>query len=280
MRLTRALATWLAAAALTSACGGGNDGTQGPRPPERLGDAITRLAEANTGHFASRTVGAGGVLRSTLTGDYRLSPPAARATVSRHDDAGDVRTTEVLAIGRDAWSRERAPASDTGTCWVHYDVTELFANGLLVRNGTTYFPAPIAVVGFGRGVYSIAAEQVSGTTELSTVLSVVDLSLPSMLSLRRTADHRVPATFRLDDGELTGWQVYVRDAVELTRKLAVPSPGGDGGLNRLSTLGGAISTELTSLGQAVDITPPPVDQVIDYVSDSAELAERLATCEA
>ena len=67
-------------------------------------------------------------------------------------------------------------------------MTELFTNGLLVRNGDTYFPAPVAVAAFGRGVYSIAADQVSGTTELSTVLSVADLSLPSMLSLsaRRT----------------------------------------------------------------------------------------------
>ena len=69
--------------------------------------------------------------------------------MSRYDDAGDVRATEVVAIGRDAWSRDAdAP------CWVHYDVTELFANGLLVRNGDTYFPAPLAVAAFGEGIYS------------------------------------------------------------------------------------------------------------------------------
>ncbi len=175
-----------------------------------------------------------------------------------------------------AASSPRPPG--TPTCWIHYDVTELFANGLLVRNGNTYFPAPVAVVGLGRGVYSTTVGQVSGTTELSTVLSIVDLSLPAMLSLRRTADLRVRATFRLDDGQLSGWQVYVRDAVERMRELAVPSPGGEIGINGLSALGGSISTELTGLGTAVDITPPPSDRVIDYVSDPVALAERLATC--
>lgn len=277
MRLTRALATWLAVATLMSACVGDDDGAQSPRPPARLADAVTRLAESNTGHFASRTVGAGGVLRSTLAGDYRLTPPAARATVTRYRDDEVVRATEVLAIGRDAWSQQTQPLG-AAPCWIHYDVTELFANGLLVRNGNTYFPAPVAVVGLGRGVYSTAAGQVSGTTELSTVLSIVDLSLPSQLSLRRTADHRVRATFRLADGELSGWQVYVRDVVERTRELAVPGPGGEIGINGLSALGGSISTELTGLGTAVAITPPPSDQVIDYVSDPAALAERLATC--
>lgn len=279
MRLTRAVATWLAVATLLSACGrGDSDGAQSPPPPARLVEAITSLADANTGRFATRTVGAGGVLHSTLAGAYRLTPPAARVTVSRYDDAGDVRATEVVAIGRDAWSRERAQPPGDPACWIHYDVTELFANGLLVRNGDTYFPAPVAVVGSGRGVYSIAAEQISGTTELRTVLSVVDLSLPSMLSLRRTDDHRVPATFQLDGGEISGWQVYVRDAVERTRQLAAPSPGGEAGVNGLSTLGGSISTELAGLGTAVTITPPPGDQVIDYVNDSVALAERLSTC--
>jgi hypothetical protein len=273
MRVTRAIAAALAIALLMAGCGGSGGGGSGPRPPERLTDAVTGLAEANTGHFASRTAGSGGVLHSTFEGDYQLTPPAASATVSRYDAAGDVRATEVLAIGLDAWSRA-AEAS----CWIHYDVTELFANGLLVRNGDTYFPAPVAVAGFGSGVYSIAADQVTGTTELSTVLSVADLSLPSLLSLSRTADQRVPATFRLDDGEVAGWKVYVRDAVEKAREFAEPSPGGDGGVNVLSVLGGAISTELTARGEPVDIAPPSADDVVEYVGDPEELAGLLGAC--
>ncbi len=254
--MTRALAIGFAAAMLLSACGGSDDGGEAsPRPPERLAEAVTALADANTGHFASRTAGAGGVLHSTFEGDYQLTPPAARATLSRYDGEGEARTTEVMAVGRDAWSR----GADAG-CWVHYDVTELFTNGLLVRNGDTYFPAPVAVAAFGRGVYSIAADQVSGTTELSTVLSVADLSLPSMLSLSRTEDNRVPATFRLDDGELAGWKVYVRDAVEKAREFAEPNPDGDGGVSALSVLGGTISDpggDTHRGASAVDDRQPP-----------------------
>ncbi len=156
MRLTRALATWLAVATLMSACVGDDDGDDralGRQHDSRMPSPA--LAESNTGHFASRTVGAGGVLHSTLEGDYRLTPPAARATVTRYRDDEVVRATEVLAIGRDAWSQQTQPLG-AAPCWVHYDVTELFANGLLVRNGDTYFPAPVAVVGLGRGVYSTA----------------------------------------------------------------------------------------------------------------------------
>ena len=163
-------------------------------------------------------------------------------------------------------------------CWVHYDVTALFANGLLVRNGDTYFPAPLAVAASGQGVYATNADQVSGTTELTAVLSVADLALPSLLGLARTDDHRVAVGFRLDEGELAGWQVYVRDVVEAAREFAVPSPGGDGGINALSALGGSISTELTDRGEAVDIAPPPTDEVVDYVTEPAELAALLAAC--
>ncbi len=260
--------------AVVSACGGSDDGDdQGPRPPERLADAITALADANTGRFASRTTGAGGVRHSTFEGAYQLTPPAASATVSRYDDEGGVRATEVLAIGRDAWSRDAGAG-----CWVHYDVTELFANGLLVRNGDTYFPAPLAVAAYGTGVYSIATGQVSGTTELTSLLSVADLSLPAKLGLSRADDHRVAAVFRLDGDGLAGWKVDVRDAVEATRELAEPSPGGDGGINALSVLGGSISTEVTHRGEPVDIVPPPADETVDYVSDPTELAALLADC--
>ncbi len=172
----------------------------------------------------------------------------------------------------------RRPDPAAAPCWIHYDVTELFANGLLVRNGDTYFPTSLAVAAYGTGVYATAADEVSGTTELTTVLSVADLSLPGLLGLSRADDHRVAVGFRLDDGDLTGWQVYVRDAVETARELAVPSPGGDSGINALSVLGGSITTEVTDHGEPVDILPPPDDEVVDYVSDPDELAALLAAC--
>lgn len=276
--MTRSRAAGLAVALMLAACGGSeDDGDGGPRPPERLAAAITSLAEADTGHFASRTTGSGGVRHSTIEGAYQLTPPAASVTVSRYDESG-LRATEVLAVGRDAWSRDVAPDPADAPCWVHYDVTELFANGLLVRNGDTYFPAPLAVAAYGTGVYSIAADQVSGTTELTSLLSVTDLSLPAKLGLSRADDHRVPAVFQLDSDGLAGWKVAMRDAVETMRELAESSPGGDGGINALSVLGGSISTEVTERGEAVDIVPPPADETVDYVTDPKELARLLAEC--
>ena len=270
MRLTPLV---LAVALLAVSCGD-DDGSpdDGPAPPERVAAAVTALGEANTGHFASETAGSDGAIYSRIEGDYRLGPPAARATVTRDDAEGDPRDTEVLAIGRDAWSR------DAGSCWIHHDVSDLFDDGLLVRNGDTYAPAPVAVLGLGRGVYATDADQVTGTSDLSTVLSVVDLALPSLLGLDPAADQRVPITYTLDDGVLVGWKVFVRDAVERLRELSESDAVGDVRISAMAALGGTITTRLTALGGEVDFAPPPSDEVVEYVADSAELSQRLAAC--
>ena len=81
VRVTRALAIGLAAAMLAVCVRRQRDGGDARPPATRAArEAVTALAEANTGHFASRTAGAGGVLHSTFEGDYQLTPPAARAT--------------------------------------------------------------------------------------------------------------------------------------------------------------------------------------------------------
>jgi len=250
--MTRAACLVVGLALLAGACGGSDatDDDPGPQPPERLAAAVTALAEANTGHFAGETAGSDGVPHSRIEGDYRLSPPATRLTVSRYDD-GEPHDTAVIAIGRDAWSREEG-----ARCWTHHDVAELADYGLLVRNGDTYAPAPVAVVGLGRGVYATHADQISGTSGLSTVLAVADLSLPSALGLARAPDHRVPTAFTLDDGALVGWKVVVRDVVEQTRKLADTGAVGEGRISVLGVLGGTISTELTRLGDEFEADPP------------------------
>ena len=250
--MTRAACLVVGLVLLAGACGGSGptDDDPAPRPPERLAAAVTALAEANTGHFASQTAGSDGVPHSRIAGDYRLSPPAARLTVSRYDD-GEPHDTAVIAIGRDAWSRE-----DGAPCWTHHDVAELVDHGLLVRNGDTYAPAPVAVVGLGRGVYATHPDQISGTSRLRTVLSVADLSLPSALGLAPTADHRVPTAFTLDDGALVGWKVLVRDVVEQTRVLADTGAVGEGRLSALGALGRTIITELTHLGVEFEAVPP------------------------
>ncbi len=239
---------------------------------------MTALAAANTGHFASRTAGSDGELYSRFEGDYRLGPPAARATVTTYDAKGEPQATEVLAIGRDAWSRDAGSSPEDAPCWIHHDVTDLFANGLLVRNGDTYAPAPVAVAGFGRGVYATDADQVTGTSGLGTVLSVVNLSLPSLIGLDREATDTVSVTFNLEDGLLVGWKVFVRDAVERLRDLRESDAVGGSTVSALSTLGGTITTELGGQGDEVALDPPPPDEVVEYVKDSTELSQLLSAC--
>jgi hypothetical protein len=269
----------LAVAVLSVSCGGEEQGSPNdrPRPQERVAAAVTALGEANTGHFASETAGSGGAAYSRFEGDYRLAPPAARATATTYDADGEPRSTEVLAIGPDAWSRD-AGSPDDPPCWIHHDVTDLFADGLLVRNGDTYAPAPVAVVGPGRGVYATDADEVTGTTDLGTVLSVVDLSLPSLLGLDPGAGHRMPVTFALDDGVLTGWKALVRDAVERLRELRGRDAAGEVRITSLAALGGAITTQLSGAGDEIGFAPPAAGEVVEYAADPAELAARLTAC--
>lgn len=270
MRLTPV--ALLALAALAISCGGAPDssGSDAPGPPERLAHAVTELAEANTGRFSSETAALGRTPTSGVDGVYRLSPPAARVTVTRYLD-GAAQGTDVLAIGRDAWSRgPQAP------CWIHHDVAALFDSGLLVRNGDTYAPAPVAAVAHGRGASSTDADQVSGTTELSTVLAVADLSLPAALGISRSTDHRVPAVFTIDDGVLKGWEVFVRDAIEQARRYDEGATAAGTGV--VSGLGGTITTRLTDLGTDVAFEAPPPGEVVEHVAEPDELEQRLAAC--
>jgi hypothetical protein len=262
-----------------AACGGSDatDDESGPRPAERLAAAVTALAEANTGRFVSETGGSDGTTYSRIEGAYQLTPPAAHATVSRFAADGERRDTEVLAIGRDAWSRD-VGTSAGDQCWIHHDVAELFANGLLVRNGDTYAPVPVAVAGLGAGVYATDADQVTGTSRLSAVLSVADLSLPPLIGLDRAAEHRVPTTFTLDGDALLGWKVFLRDAVAEARKLPESNATGDGRVSALGTLDGTITTELTHLGDAVAAKPPPAGAVVEYVADPEALAAAMSAC--
>ena len=212
-----------------------------------------------------------------MAGDYQLVPPASDLTVTRSSADGPT-ATQVVTIRRDVWSRHLS-ATLEDPCWVHYDVSVLLRSGLLVRDGDAYSPAPVAVADLGLGVYSTYVEQISGTSELSTVLSVADLSLPSTLDLAPNPDHRVPTTFTLDDDVLVSWKVFVRDAVKQARMFAPSTPTGISRISELSSLGGAITTEFTDLGGTVDIAPPPAEQVVDYAADPAELTRRLAACE-
>lgn len=277
MRLTPVA---LAAVLLCVSCGGPERESPDdrPGPPERLAAAVTALGEANTGHFASETTGSDGATYSRVEGDYRLAPPAARATVTTYDAQGEPESTEVLAIGRDAWSRDPGTSPEDAPCWIHHDVTDLFADGLLVRNGDTYSPAPVAVAGLGRGVYATDADEVTGTSGLGTVLSVVDLALPSLLGLDPAAGVRVPITFGLDDGVLTGWKVFVRDTVERLRELRDSGAVAGVRISALSALGGVIATELTAQGDQVTFTAPAPDEAVEFVPDPAELSRLLAAC--
>jgi hypothetical protein len=202
--------------------------------------------------------------------------------VTRYLPDGEQRTTDVLAIGRDAWSRGRqsTPSDERPICWIHHDVTELFTNGLLVRNGDIYTPAPVTVAARGRGASSTDADQVSGTSELSTVLSVVDLPLPAALGISRTADHRVPATFTVDDGVLGGWTVFVRDAIEEARRVGEDATAaGTRGASTLHGMGASITTELVDQGDDVAIEAPASDEVVEYAANPDELTRRLEDCQ-
>lgn len=168
MRVNRIWTIFVIGGALLGAACGGVDGGStddggGPHPPERLARALTAIGEANTGHFASKTTGADGTPHTAWEGDYQLLPPAADLTVTRPSAPGGTVTTQVVTVRRDVWSR-RLSADLDDACWVHYDVSVLFRNGLLVRNGDIYSPAPVAVAGLGLGVYSTYVDQVSGTS--------------------------------------------------------------------------------------------------------------------
>lgn len=281
MRLSAAGAAAAGLVLLVGSCGGGDadDRVDMPAPAERLSSAVTALAEAGTGRFASETTSSQGSTYSTIEGAYRLTPPAARATVTRHVVDGVRLATEVVAVGPDAWSRDRpADPDEPAGCWVHHDVTALFANGLLVRNGDTYSPAPVAVAARGWGAISIDADQVTGTSELSTVLSVVDLALPSALAITSAADHRVPATFTVDDGVLTGWRVSARDALGQGRRHAGQETGAANRLAAAVGMGGRITTRFSDQGDEVDIAAPPARQVVEYVADRDALERAVRAC--
>lgn len=277
---SRHIVAALGVAILAAACSDDVDADDRRRPPERLASAVTELAESNTGHFVSETKAHDGARFSAMAGDYRLSPPQAHVKVVGYSSGRPERATEVVAIGRDVWSRYLDPDSgDPPSCWLHYDVVELFANGLLVRNGDTYAPAPIAAAGSGQGVSATDDDQVSGSTRLTTVLTVAELALPPSLGIPHAADHPVPATFTIDDGELTGWTVLVRDAVEQARRFDhQATTTGTTLLSALQGYGGSITTELTDLGGPVDVVAPPREKVVEYVDNPDQLAGDLASC--
>jgi hypothetical protein len=278
---SRHIVAALAVMALATACSDDADAGDSKGPPERLADAVTDLAQANTGHFVSETAASDGTRFSAMAGEYRLSPPQAHVKVASHSPSGAERGTEVVAIGRDVWSRNLHPDPADPGCWLHYDVVELFASGLLVRNGDTYAPAPIAVAGLGLGASATDEDQVSGTSPLSTVLAVADLALPTELGIPRAAEHTVSTTFTVDDGELSGWTVLVRDVLEQARRFDDrATQTGTTLLSALQGFGGSITTELADLGGAVDVLAPPREQVVEYVDDAEELASAIDACSA
>lgn len=210
-----------------------------------------------------RAVPLGGDGRIHEEGRYRVRP-AAYDVVREQTGPDTVIRIAYRGVGDNLWYRLEALTSEEGAvppwpCWVnYYDMTELreFPVELAqVPRGRP--PAAIVAASYGVGKRVLAAESVSGTTDLALAVGLVSNKLLSVSGIDAQGDITVPATFSLGDGTLAGFEVPLA-----ARPDAISVAGGDPPpeLAGLSTLPGAITTRFSDLGAPVDVEPTTCGQ--------------------